>query len=120
MAVQRHEPIEKRASNCFVHRVVASDILTGNLQFAVHVENSGSMNSARVREIALRFVQFFRKRKQCFDIDPDLCGAYRGEILTDRFNSSFAAQSATAGNCSETSRCRSEEHTSELQSRLHL
>src|SRR6266481_6906 len=105
MAVQRHEPIEKRASNCFVHRVVASDILTGNFQFAVHVENSGSMNSARVREITLRVAQFFRKRKQRFDIDPESCRSYGGEILPDRLNTRLAAKTATAGNCPETLRC---------------
>src|SRR5438874_10721745 len=98
MAVQRHEPIEKRAPNCFVHRVVASDILTGNFQFAVHVENSGSMNSTRVGAITLRVAQFFRKRKQRFDIDPESCRSYGGEIVPDRINASFAANTATGGN----------------------
>src|SRR5438874_7411857 len=97
MAVQRHEPIEKRAPNCFVHRVVASDILTGNFQFAVHVENSGSMNSTRVGEINLRIAQFFRKRKQRFDIDPESCRSYGGVILPDLLNACLAAKTATAG-----------------------
>ena len=54
MTVQRHEPIEKRAPNDFIHCVVASDILAGNFQFAFGVENSGSMNPACAREITLR------------------------------------------------------------------
>src|SRR5436305_10695310 len=95
MAVQRHEPIEKRAPNCFVHRVVASDILTGNFQFAVHVENSGSMNSTRVGEITLRIAQFFRKRKQRFDIDPESCRPYGGVILPYPLNACLAATTPT-------------------------
>src|SRR5215467_11513516 len=102
MALQRHEPIEKRAPNCFVHRIVASDILTGNFQFAVHVENSGSMNSAGVGEITLGVAQFFRKRKQRFDVDPESCRPYGWEILLDRLNACLAAKTATAGNCPET------------------
>src|SRR5215472_10297810 len=102
--MQRKLTIEKSAPNHFVDRVVASDVLTGNFQFTLGIKNSGSMNSACVREIALCIAQFFRKRKQHFHIDAEICPSYRWEILPASLNTCLAAKTATAGNCLESLR----------------
>ena len=104
MPLQWQQLVEKSASDCLIHCVVAADILARNFQFAIHAENSGGMNSACAREIALRVAQFLGKRQQRFNINPDISRSYRREILPDRVNACFAAQTTTAGDRSETLR----------------
>ena len=70
--LQWQQPVEKRASDCLIDCVVAPDILARNFQFAVHAENSGGMNSACAREIALRVAQCPGERQQRFNINPDI------------------------------------------------
>ena len=101
MPLQWQQPVEKSASDCLIHCVVAPDILARNLQFAVHAENSGGMNAACAREIALRLAQCLGKRQQRFNINPDISGTYGREILPDRVNACFTAQTTTAGDRSE-------------------
>ena len=83
---------------------MAPDILARNFQFAIHTENSGGMNAACAREIALRVAQRLRNRQQRFNINPDISRWYRREILPDRVNACFAAQTTTTGDRSETFR----------------
>jgi hypothetical protein len=80
---------------------VAPDILARNFQFAVHAENSGGMNAACAREIALRVAQCLWKRQQRFNINPDISRSYRRKILPDRVDACFTAQTTTAGDRSE-------------------
>src|SRR5690349_6479023 len=104
MSLQRQQLVEKSAPDRLIYCVVAPDILARNFQFAIHAENSGGMNSARACEVALRIAQFFGKRKQRFNINPDISGWYRREVLPDRVNACFAAQTTTTGDRSETFR----------------
>ena len=83
---------------------MAPDILARNFQFAVHAENSGSMNAACPRKIALRFAQSLGKRQQRFNINSDISRPYGGEILPNRVNACFATQTTTTGDRSETFR----------------
>src|SRR5215471_13913494 len=101
MSIQGHLGIEKCMANDLVRGVMASDVFANRVAFSTHIEDPGSMNSACVREITLRITQFFRERKQRFDIDPEICRCYRWKILPDRLDACFAAKTATAGNCSE-------------------
>src|SRR6476469_10269793 len=104
MSLQWYQPVEKGASDCFIHCVVPPDIFARNFQFAVHAENSGGMNSACAREVALRVAQCFGKRQQHFNINPNISRSYRSEILPDRVDAFFAAQTTTTGDRSESFR----------------
>src|SRR6266436_4916088 len=104
MPLQWQQLVEKSASDCLIHCVVAPDILARNFQFAVDAENSGGMNAACPREIALSVAQYLGKRQQRFNIDPDISRTYGRKILPDRVNAGFAAQTTTAGDRSETLR----------------
>jgi hypothetical protein len=59
------------------------------------------MNSACAREITLRVAQYLRERQEGFNINPDISRPYGREILPDRANACFAAQTTTAGDRSE-------------------
>src|SRR6478752_10859968 len=104
MPLQRQQLLEKSASDRLIYCVVASDILARNHQFAVHAENSGGMNAACAREIALRVAQRLWKRQQRLNINPHISRSHRGKILPDRINACFAAQTTTARDRSETFR----------------
>src|SRR4051812_34693997 len=102
MSLKWQQVVEKRASDYLIHSVVSADIFARNLQFAIHSENSGGMNAACAREIALCVAQCLRKRQQRVNIDPDMSRRYRRKILPDRVDVCFAAQATTAGDRSET------------------
>ncbi len=76
-----------------------------NFQFTIRVKNPRGVNSAGPREIALRLSQFFGKRKQCIDVDPNICRFDRGKILPDRVDARLPAKPATARDRPETLRC---------------
>ena len=99
---KRKRSVEERSANHLVHGVVASDVFARNFQFAVRVENSGGMNSAGAREIALRVVAIFPEAKAEFRYRSGLLSTrYRRKILPDRVNACLSAKTATAGNCPE-------------------
>src|SRR3954447_2123891 len=101
MLLQWQQLIEKRASDCFIDRVMAPDILAPNFQFAVNCENSSGMNAACAREVALRLAQCLGKRQQRFHINPDVSRSYRSEVLPDRIDVCLAAKTTTTGDRSE-------------------
>src|ERR1700745_1100953 len=104
MPLKWEQLVEKSAPDCLIHCVVPADILARNFQFAVHAENSGGMNTACAREIALRVAQCPWKRQYRFNINPDISRSYRRKILPDRLDGCLAAQTTTAGDRSETLR----------------
>src|SRR5262249_698015 len=104
MLLQWQQLVEERAPYRLIHSVVPADILARNFQLAIHAENSGGMNAASACDIALCREQCLGKRKQHFNINPDIIRSYRRKILPDRVNSCFAAQTTTARDCSETFR----------------
>src|SRR6266550_5794970 len=104
MPLQWQQLVEKSAPDRLIHGVVAPDILTRNFQFAVHAENSGGMNAACAREIALSVAQCPGQRQQRFNINPDISRWYHRKILPDRVNACFTAQTTTTGDGSETLR----------------
>src|SRR5713226_9067947 len=101
MCIQWQTTVEKCAADCFVHGVVPPDVFPRNFQSTIHLENSGGVNSAGAREIALSGSQFFWKRKHGFNIDPEFFRCYRREILADGVDACLSAKSAAAGNCPE-------------------
>src|SRR5215831_17501010 len=104
MPLQRYQLVEKSAPKCLIHCVVAADILARNFQLAVDAENSGGMNTASAREIALGVAQCLGKREQRFNINPNTSRSYRREILPNRVNACFAAQTTTTGDRPKTFR----------------
>src|SRR5262245_1297598 len=104
MSLQWQQLIEESAPYRLIHCVVPADILARNFQLAIHVENSGGMNAAGARKIALRLAQCLGKRQQRFNINSNIIRSYRRKILPDRVNACFAAQTTTARDCSETFR----------------
>src|SRR6266511_2217631 len=104
MSLQWQQLVEKSAPDCLIHCGVAPDILARNFPFAIHAEKSGGMNSACARKIALCIAQCLGKRQQRFNINPDISRSYCREILPERVDVCFAAQTTTAGDRSETFR----------------
>src|SRR5262249_46815513 len=104
MSLQWQQLVETSAPYRLIHCVVPADILARNLQLAIHAENSGRMDAASAREIALRLAQCLGKRQQRFNTNSDIIRSHRREILPDRVNAGFAAQTTTARDRSETFR----------------
>src|SRR6185503_3154821 len=104
MPLQWQQLVEESAPYRLIHCVVPADILARNFQFAAHVENSGGMNSSCACEIALRVAQCLGKRQQRFNLYSYIIQSHRREILPDRVDVCFAAQTTTARDCPETFR----------------
>ncbi len=55
--MQGENAFEKCAADRLVYGVVPADVFSDDFQFAMNIENSGSMNSASTGKLALMFLQ---------------------------------------------------------------
>src|SRR2546429_4652304 len=65
------------------------------------------------RSTLFPYTTLFRSRRS-------RCSSANGTVLKDVMTKVLLMATTTSGNCGARKKCRSEEHTSELQSRLHL
>src|SRR5438552_18468531 len=105
--IEREKPIEKRAADRLIDRVMASDIFPDDERIAAQVEDAGGMDATGPSEVSLGGAQTPRQFQQGRLRDlRSRCGIDGRKLLPDEFDAGFATEPAAAGNRAEALGCR--------------